>query len=107
VKITKLHPADPAAERAVQELCLRHNVLRLCLFGSASTGRLTDESDLDFLVEFRPMTASRHADTYFGLLADLEILFDRRIDLLESSAIENPYFRRGIEQSQRLMYEAA
>jgi len=86
---------------------MRYHVFRLRLFGSAATGELTDESDLDFLVEFSPMTASRHADAYFGLLADLEALFDSRIDLLEDSAVENPYVRRGIERSQRLIYEAA
>jgi len=105
--IEKLQPTDPAAASALSELCARYDVVRLRLFGSASTGTLTDESDLDFLVEFRPMTASRHADAYFGLLHDLEGLFNRRIDLLEESAIENPYVRRGIERSQRLIYEAA
>jgi predicted nucleotidyltransferase len=59
------------------------------------------------MVEFEELSPSEHADAYFGLLADLEALLPRRIDLLEKSAIENPYLLRGIERSRRLLYEAA
>ncbi len=98
---------DTAVEQHVESTCVRHGVRRLSLFGSGAAGTLTPESDLDFLVEFREMTPSDHADAYFGLLADLEVLFQRRIDLLERMAIENPYLLRGIESSRQLVYEAA
>ncbi len=91
----------------LQRLCRVHGVRQLFLFGSAVRGELTEESDLDFLVEFRKMPPSEHADAYFGLLHDLESLFDRRIDLLELTAIDNPYLSRSIEESKQLLYEAA
>jgi uncharacterized protein len=98
---------DPVAGQSLEALCRKHRVLRLSLFGSGATGNLGEESDLDFMVEFEELSPSEHADAYFGLLADLETLFRRRIDLLEKSAIENPYLLRGIERSRRLLYEAA
>ena len=97
----------PAAGQTLEALCRKHRVLRLSLFGSAAAGTLTEESDLDFMVEFEVMPPSEHADAYFGLLADLETLFQRKTDLLERSAVENPYLLRGIERSRRLIYEAA
>ena len=95
------------AAEELERLCRMYGVQRLSLFGSATMGELGADSDLDFLVEFETMSPSEHSDAYFGLLAALENLFDRRIDLLERSAIDNPYLLKGIEQSRRLVYEAA
>ena len=87
-------------------LCRRHKVARLELFGSATSGAFEpDRSDLDFLVSFEVHTPEEHADAYFGLLADLEDLFERRIDLVETKAIDNPYFLKAIDRSRALIYE--
>lgn len=107
MKLDQLPYLDQAASQALSALCARRHVESLSMFGSGTTGKLMDDSDLDFLVEFQDMSPSQHADAYFGLLSDLEALFRRRIDLLERSAIENPYLLRGIERSRRLTYEAA
>ena len=96
-------------ERAVDlaRLCRRYRVLRLDLFGSASTSHyLPEESDLDFLVEFQPLPAGAYADTYFGLLEALEQLFERPVDLVVASTIKNPYFRQSVEATRTPVYEA-
>ena len=105
--MTPLPDLVPDAGMHLDALCREHRVRRLSLFGSGATGEMGEASDLDFLVEFHEMTPSEHADGYFGLLEDLESLFERKVDLLERSAIENPYLMKGIEQSRRLVYEAA
>lgn len=92
----------------LEVLCERRGVERLALFGSA----LLDDfdlgrSDLDFSVEFSPMSPERHAEAYFGLLDDLEGLFGRRVDLVEIGAVRNPYLRRSIEGEQETVYGAA
>jgi predicted nucleotidyltransferase len=89
-------------------LCAKHRVRRLDLFGSG-IGRRFDpaSSDLDFLVEFQAMPPTEHADRYFGLLADLEDLLQRPIDLIESSAIRNPYFRQAVDETRIPVYAAA
>jgi len=51
--------------------------------------------------------SARGADSYFGLLENLESLFGRRVDLVEASAIRNPYFREAVEKTKRPLYEAA
>lgn len=93
--------------RQIVDLCRRHSVRRLAVFGSAvRTDFDPVRSDLDFVVDFEPMPPSGHADAYFGLLADLETLFGRRVDLVESAALRNPYRRREIEATQILLHAA-
>ncbi|MYH67351.1 MAG: hypothetical protein F4152_01905 [Dehalococcoidia bacterium] len=102
--------APAVAERAVEleRLCRLHRVQRLDLFGSAATGAYrADESDLDFLVEFKPTDIlGARADSYFGLLEALEELFGHPVDLVVESAIENPYFRESVEESKTPLYAA-
>lgn len=91
----------------LEDLCRRFRVQTLELFGSAADGTWDAEhSDLDFLVEFLPLEAGQLAPDYFGLLHALEDLFHRKIDLVMSRAIRNPYFLRGVNQSRRVIYAA-
>ena len=86
---------------------MNYGVQRLDVFGSAATSpKLPEDSDLDFLVEFQPKAYASYADTYFGLLEDLQHLFDRPVDLVVGSAVKNPYFLQSIERTKSLVYEA-
>ena len=92
---------------ALEALCCRYSVLRLDLFGSAATGAYRKgESDLDFVVEFLPVMIETYSDTYFGLLRELEQLFEERVDLVVGSAITNPYFLQAVEETRTLIYAA-
>jgi uncharacterized protein len=87
-------------------LCRRLGVRRLDLFGSAATGRFDPiHSDLDFLVEFEPAPlGGRYAKAAFELRSSLERLFEKPIDLLTESMLENPYLRRQVESEKRRLY---
>ena len=88
-------------------LCAKYNVLRLEVFGSAASGAYRPgDSDLDFLVEFRPLSPGAYADAYFGLLGALERLFGCPVDLVVPKAIKNPYFLESVNQTRTLVYEA-
>jgi predicted nucleotidyltransferase len=101
---------DRIIEKHRQELdalCVRYGVQRLELFGSAATGSFDpSSSDLDFLIELKPTSRGELVDRYFGLLAALEDLFGRRIDLVMAGAIKNPFFLQEIESSRALLYAA-
>jgi uncharacterized protein len=91
----------------IAALCDRYRVARLAVFGSAATDTFDPAgSDLDFVVTFLPLPPVEHSDAYFGLLAELERLFGRRVDLIEENAIRNPYFRRSLEASRVPLYAA-
>ena len=88
-------------------LCSRFRVKTLEVFGSAAQdSEFAESSDLDFLVEFLPMTPAEHADAYFGLLNALKALFARSIDLLEANAIDNPYLLESINTCRVKLYAA-
>ncbi len=90
------------------ELCGKYHVKRLELFGSAATeGAFNpDVSDIDFIVEFGPCSPEEHCDHYFGLLEELERLYDRHVDLVELKAMKNPYFIKEANESRVLIYGA-
>jgi predicted nucleotidyltransferase len=77
-------------------------------FGSAVAPERFDpeQSDIDLLVESEPTDPVRHAKACFGLLATLQDLFARRIDLVEMKAVTNPYLLESIEEQRRQMYAA-
>ena len=88
-------------------LCVRYRVRRLALFGSALDDRFSASSDLDFAVEFEALAPREHKNCFFGLLAALEELFQRSIDLVEYAPITNPYFLQALLESEVTLYEAA
>lgn len=93
---------------SLKHLCKQYRVRRFEVFGSALSGEGFDSenSDLDFLVEFMPLLPSEHANTYFGLLEELQDLFSLSIDLVETKAIRNPYFLESINRNRKEIYAA-
>src|SRR5438552_2648042 len=91
----------------LDNLCRKHHVKTLEVFGSAATGAWDPaQSDLDFLVDFHLMERGQHAKAYFGLLLALEDLYQRKIDLVETPAVSNPYFLKSINQNRTVLYAA-
>ena len=100
-----MHPVVESKRAELTELCRRFHVRRLDIFGSAATGRFNPAtSDLDFLVEFEPVSPEALPDNYFGLLKELEDLFHRHIDLVSARAIRNPYFAAGVDATRQSVY---
>jgi uncharacterized protein len=92
----------------LRQVCLRHRVRRLDLFGSAASGAFDPaRSDLDFIVEFEPAPPGGRADRYFALLRDLETLLGRRVDLVEAGAPNSPYFLDSVNRTRTPVYAAA
>ena len=97
--------ADRSEE--IADLCRKHQVQRLDLFGSAATGDFdTDSSDLDFLVTFLPKANATYIGVYHCLYTDLTTLFDQPVDLVIETDFRNPYFRQAVEQSKAPIYVA-
>jgi len=78
------------------------------LLGSAAgSGFDPSRSDVDLLVDFLPMSPREHADSYLGLLRDLEQLLELPVDLVEGQPVRNPFFIEMIERTRVLLYAAA
>ncbi|MDE2747156.1 MAG: nucleotidyltransferase domain-containing protein [Chloroflexota bacterium] len=72
--------ADRSEE--IAELCRKHQVQRLDLFGSAATGDFDPDS------------------------SDLTSLFDQPVDLVSETDLKNPYFRQAVEETRASIYVA-
>jgi predicted nucleotidyltransferase len=88
----------------IKKLCNRHEVEKLYLFGSILGKNFNKESDIDFIVRFKPLDILKYSDNYFDLKFSLEDLLNRPIDLLEEQSIKNPYFLESINETKRLIY---
>jgi predicted nucleotidyltransferase len=96
---------DEATLRATRDLCIRHHVQRLDVFGSALTDRFDPaRSDLDMLVTFHDLPPGAYADAWFGLKEGLEALFGREVDLVTASSLKNPFFRQEVEATRRTVF---
>ena len=92
---------------AIAEVCVRHGVVRLDVFGSALRDDFRPgESDLDLLVEFASMEPYARVDAYFGMLEELRALLGLEVDLVMVGAVKNPYIARDIERTRRMLYAA-
>jgi uncharacterized protein len=91
-------------KQCVAELCDLHRVDRLYMFGSVSRGQMTDESDVDLLVRFKPFDVALYFENYMALKSKLGQLLGREVDLLEEQTLSNPYLIRSIERDKRLIY---
>lgn len=86
-------------------LCKKHQVSELYIFGSILTDSFSDDSDIDFLVEFKNVDIQQYFDNYMDFKEKLEALLNRRVELVENQAIRNPIFRRVIDRDKKLVYE--
>ena len=88
------------------ELCRRHHVKRLEVFGSAPVGDFNPEkSDIEFLVEFNESVAGKRFESRLELTESLQSLFGRHVDLVVYSNVENPYFRESVDQTKEAVYK--
>ena len=91
----------------IADLCRRYHVRSLEVFGSALTDRFDPaRSDVDLLVEFEDSLPRDLFEDYFPLKWALEALFGRSVDLVEPSAIRNPYLLEGVNRARAPLYAA-
>lgn len=89
---------------SIKVLCSKYKVRELYAFGSVLGGDFNETSDNDLLVNFDKMDLANYTNNYFNFKFSLEDLFKRRVDLVEESALRNPYFKESISNSRQLVY---
>jgi predicted nucleotidyltransferase len=91
----------------VVALCRRFGVQRLDVFGSAASDAFDPaRSDIDFLVVLEPPTGMTRFDAFFGLKESLETVLGRPVDLVDPSALDNPYFAAEVAATRQALYAA-
>ncbi len=85
-------------------LCRKYKVAKLWVFGSILTPRFTDKSDVDFSVIFKYDEIKDMFITFFDFIYELEQLLGRKVDMVDETAVKNPYFRKELDNTKRLIY---
>ncbi len=84
------------------KLCRQNDVAMIGLFGSTARGEATDESDLDFLVEFGIRKSLLEVVRFERQLSES---LGKKVDLLTEAAI-SPYIRDNIMQDLTIIYDS-
>ena len=90
-------------EDNVIAFCQRWKVTEFAIFGSAMRQDFNALSDIDVLVSFEDFSEI----TLFDLVQmqiELEDIFNRPVDLIEKSALRNPYRREEILKTAQVIY---
>jgi predicted nucleotidyltransferase len=91
-------------EQVLADLCRRHGVARLSLFGSRLHGTHRPDSDLDLLVQFLPGQRVSLL-TIGGMIMELRELTGLDVDLRTDKDL-SPLFRAKVVREARQLYAA-
>jgi hypothetical protein len=89
----------------IEAFCRKWQIAELALFGSVLRDDFRPDSDVDVLVTFAPDARVSLWD-WGPMLAELRVIFHREVDLVEKTALRNPFRRRHILSSYRVIYAA-
>ena len=96
----------PIPTGAIEAFCQKWEVNEFALFGSVLRDDFDQSSDVDVLITFAPK-ARPTLFTLAQMEAELEVLFGRRVDLVERRGMEqcdNPYVRDPVMHSAKVIY---
>jgi hypothetical protein len=95
----------PLDHETLANLCRRHHIRRLSLFGSTLRGEGGPDSDVDLLVEFEPGKAPGLLGLA-GIEAELSALLgERRVDLRTAQDLSR-HFRSEVIRTAEVQYAA-
>ncbi|MCK6557390.1 nucleotidyltransferase family protein [Candidatus Binatia bacterium] len=86
------------------DLCQRHHIRKLSLFGSVLAGTDRPDSDVDLLVEFEP-TATPTLFDMARIEAELSSLLGRQVDVRTEEDLSR-YFRDEVVRNAEVQYVA-
>ena len=86
---------------AIKDIFISHGAERAYLFGSAAKDTATEKSDVDFLFKFpSDMDFVDYADNYFEMLDELQLLLNKKVDLIAEETLSNPYLIQKIDSQK-------
>ena len=99
----KIHDSIEISADRVAEFCDRWKIAEMSLFGSVLRDDFSDESDIDILISFKA-DAQYGIDEHLEMVAQLEAIFGRRVDLVTKRSLKNPFVRQSIFSSRKVVH---
>ncbi|HBS85921.1 MAG: DNA polymerase subunit beta [Bacteroidetes bacterium GWF2_38_335] len=95
-------------KKGFKTICRNHNVKFLFAFGSSTTDKFDEEkSDIDLIVEIDDPDPIERGEKLISLWDLFEVFFSRKVDLLTTSSIKNPFLKKNIEATKILIYDGS
>ena len=88
----------------IAEICRRHRVRRMALFGSVLRDDFTPQSDVDVLIEYEPGHAGGFE--FFRMRRELTTMLGREVDMHTAASL-SPYFRQEVLDEAEEIYVAS
>lgn len=92
-------------QERLAEFAKKWKIVELSLFGSVVNGDFRDDSDVDVLVKFEEDDPWSLWDI-LEMQRELEAMFSRHVDIVERDAVRNPFVRKSIFDTRRIVYAA-
>jgi len=89
------------------DLCKRCQVAYIYAFGSSIRSDFRPDSDVDVLVDVLPKDDLEAGRALGDVWNGLEAFFNRPVDLLTEDSLRNPYLRKEIERTKKLIYDGS
>ena len=88
------------------DLCLKHKIKTLAVFGSILTDRFNDQSNVDLLVNSDTTDHEKwdYVTNYFDFQEALEKVFGRKVDLVVEKELKNKYFIANVNRTKQMIY---
>jgi predicted nucleotidyltransferase len=93
----------------IMALMIEHKIVKAYLFGSAlSDDNFTDESDTDFVINFREgLDSLENGELWWSLYYKLKDLLKREVDLLIERSLKNVYFIKELNTTKELFMKVS
>lgn len=105
-----MHPIIIQYKAQITELCKKHHVRKLYLFGSALNGNFSEQSDIDFFYEMdhlvfeNKLNGKDYAANIFELEDELKIILKRKVDLVRHDYQYPNLFIQAVADKKELIY---
>jgi uncharacterized protein len=86
-------------------LIKKYSLSEVALFGSVIREDYSDNSDIDILISFTANSKKSLFDI-INLKYDFECILNRKVDVIEKSALKNPFRKNEILKTARVIYAA-
>ena len=87
----------------IEEFCCKWKIAEFALFGSALREDFRSDSDVDILVTFGE-DAEWDLFDWVDMIEELKRIFGREVDLVEKTALRNPFRRQYILNNPKVIY---
>jgi predicted nucleotidyltransferase len=95
----------PIDRAKIEAFCRKWKIREFAFFGSVLRDDFRPDSDVDVLVTFSK-DANWSSYEWIDMIDELERLFGRKVDLVSTGGLKNPFRRHAILNSRQVLYAA-